>query len=204
MNKGDKIENSLSQHLIVGWFLAKRDIRRANKWTTTLIVAVMTLTFLNLVVVSGILVGLIQGSENEQKKYAIGDLVISPFLNRSYIIETQNVVNIVKTITGYKNHTVRYSGSGKFESDYKSTLKPGENRNGAGGSFMGIDPVQEEQFSGVSKFVIRGSYLDVTDQDSVLIGKNLLYEFTPIEAPGFQTTKRTHNSKSGYRLGQSA
>ncbi len=37
--------------------------------------------------------------------------------------------------------------------------------------------------------VMRGSYLSPTDQDSILIGKNLLYEFTPIEAPGFQTLK---------------
>ena len=189
MNSGNKIEKSFSQHLRVGWFLAKCDIKQANKWTTLLIVAVMTLTFLNLVVVSGILVGLIQGSEDAQKKYAIGDIVISPYLDRSYIMETPTVVNIVKTIPGYKNHTVRYSGGAKFESDFRSTLKPGEIRDGAGGSFMGIDPIQEQKFSGISKFIIRGSYLDANDQDSILIGKNLLYEFTPIEAPGFQTLK---------------
>ena len=38
-------------------------------------------------------------------------------------------------------------------------------------------------------FVIRGETLTPTDFDSVLIGKNLLYEFTPIESPGFQTLK---------------
>ncbi len=191
------IEQSFSQNVKVGWFLAKRDIKRANIWTTTLIVAVMTLTFLNLVVVSGILVGLIQGSEDAQKKYAIGDIVISSFLNRSYILNTPEVVSIVKTIPGYKYHTVRYTGSGRFESNYRSTVKPGELRDGAGGAFMGIDPIQEEAFSGVSKFVIRGSYLTPADQDSVLIGKNLLYEFTPIEAPGFQTLK---NVSIGSRI----
>ena len=101
----------------VGWFLAKRDIERANIWTTGLIVLVMTLTFLNLIVVSGILIGLIQGSEDAQKKYAIGDLVISPFLNKNAIEQTPVVVNIVKTIPGYKNHTVRYSGSARVESN---------------------------------------------------------------------------------------
>lgn len=184
-----RIENSFSQNAKVGWFLAKRDIARANKWTTALIISVMTFTFLNLVVVAGILVGLIQGSEEATKKYAIGDVVISSFLNRSYIEQTQKVAAIVKTIPGYKNHTVRYSGSARIESDYRKTLKPGEIRDGAGGALLGIDPVQEEKFSGISKFVIRGSFLTPTDQDSILIGKNLLYEFTPIEAPGFQTLK---------------
>ncbi len=187
----DKItnEDSFSRNIKVGWFLAKRDIERANIWTTGLIVLVLTLTFLNLIVVSGILVGLIQGSEDAQKKYAIGDLVISPFLKKDAIEQTPVVVDIVKTIPGYKNHTVRYSGSARVESNYRETVAPGDKRDGAGGSLLGIDPAQEEKFSGISKFVVRGSYLTSLDQDSVLIGKNLLYEFTPIEAPGFQTLK---------------
>ncbi len=192
-----RIENSLSQNVKVGWYLARRDLKRANIWTTLLIVAVMTFTFLNLVVVSGILVGLIQGSEDAQKKYAIGDIVISSFLNRSYIEQTPEVAKIVETVPGYKDHTVRYGGSVRVESNYRSTIKPGETRDGAGASFLGIDPIQEEKFSGVSKFVIRGSYLTPDDQDSVLIGKNLLYEFTPIEAPGFQTLK---NVSIGSRI----
>jgi putative ABC transport system permease protein len=184
-----KKENSLALNLAVGWFLAKRDIKHASKWTTILIVSVMTLTFLNLIVVSGILVGLIQGSEDAQKKYAIGDIVISSFLNKDTIEQTTKVEEIIKTIPGYKYHTVRYSGSARVESEYRKSVKPGEKKDGLGGSLLGIDPVLEEGFSGVSKFIIRGDYLKETDQDSVLLGKNLLYEFTPIESPGFQTLK---------------
>lgn len=193
----ERIENSFSQNVKVGWFLAKRDIKRANIWTTSLIVAVMTFTFLNLVVVSGILVGLIQGSEDAYKKYMIGDIVISSFLNRAYIDQTQSVANIVKTIPGYKNHVVRYGGSARVEANYRDTIRPGEIRDGAGGALLGIDPIQEERFSGLSKFVIKGSYLSPEDQNSILIGSSLLYEYTPIEAPGFQTLK---NVSVGSRL----
>jgi putative ABC transport system permease protein len=184
-----KRETSFSQNMRVGWFLAKRDIKRANIWTTLLIVLVMMFTFLNLVVVSGILVGLIEGSENSAREYGTGDIIISSFLNKSNIEKTPEIIEIVKTIPGYETHTVRYTASARIESDYRSTVKAGELRNGAGGVLTGIDPIQEEKFSGVSKFVIRGSFLEPTDFDSILIGKNLLYEFTPIEAPGFQTLK---------------
>lgn len=184
-----KKENSFSQNLKVGFFLAKRDIKRANIWTTTLIVSVMVFTFLNLVVVAGILVGLIQGSENSARNYGSGDVVISAFLNKMNIEHTPEIVDIVKTYPGYKSHTVRYMASAKVSSDYRSTIKPGDLRNGAGGTLTGIDVNQEEAFSGFSKFVIRGEVLTPTDFDSVLIGKNLLYEFTPIESPGFQTLK---------------
>src|SRR5574343_552717 len=190
-------KNSFGENLRVGWFLAKRDIKRANKWTTLLIVMVMMFTFLNLVVVSGILVGLIEGSENSAREYGSGDIVLSAFLNHTSLENTPEIVDIVKTIPGYESHTVRYTASARVESNYRTTIKPGDLRDGAGGVLTGIDPVQEEAFSGVSKFVIRGSYLEPTDGDSVLIGKNLLYEFTPIEAPGFQTLK---NVEVGSRV----
>jgi putative ABC transport system permease protein len=186
------LENSFSQNLKVGLFLAKRDIKRANIGTTLLIVAVMVFTFLNLVVVSGILVGLIEGSENSAREYGTGDIVISAFLNKSSIDQTPEIVNIVKTIPGYQSHTVRYTASARVESDYRSTVKPGDLRNGAGGVLTGIDVLEEEKFSGFSKFVIRGETLSTTDFDSVLVGKNLLYEFTPIESPGFQTLKNVN------------
>lgn len=187
-----KIENSFFQNLKVGWFLSSRELKRANIWTTTLIVAVMTLTFLNLIVVSGILIGLIQGSEDAQKKYAIGDIIISPFLNRNLILQTPEIENIVKTIPGYKNHTVRYAGSARVEDTYRETIKPGEKKGGAGTPILGIDPKKEEKFSGLSKFVLRGEYLNENDADSILIGKNFLYEFTPIDAPGFESLKNTN------------
>jgi putative ABC transport system permease protein len=187
----NKSQNSFSRNASVGWFLAKRELQRANIWTTTLIVAVMTLTFLNLVVVSGILVGLIQGSEDAQKKYAIGDMIISPFLNRNNILQTPEVEAIVKNMPGYRNHTVRYSASARVEDSYKETVKPGEKKGGAGVPILGINPLEENRFSGVSKFVLRGEYLNDNDADSILIGKNFLYEFTPIDAPGFESLKNT-------------
>lgn len=184
-----KRQNSFYLNFKVGFFLAKRDIQRANIWTTTLIVTVMVFTFLNLVVVSGILVGLIEGSENSAREYGSGDVIISAFLNKSNIEKTPEIVDIVKTYPGYRTHTVRYTASARAESDFRSTVKPGEIRNGVGGVLTGIDVEQEEEFSGFSKFIIRGEMLEPTDFDSVLIGKNLLYEFTPIESPGFQTLK---------------
>ncbi len=184
-----KKENSFSQNIKVGLFLAKRDIKRANIWTTVLIVSVMIFTFLNLVVVSGILVGLIQGSENSAREYGTGDVVISAFLNKTNIEKTPEIVDIIKTYPGYRTHTVRYTASARVESEYRSTIREGDVRNGVGGALTGVDIDQEQEFSNFSKFIVRGEMLEPTDFDSVLIGKNLLYEFTPIESPGFQTLK---------------
>ncbi len=173
----------------VGMFLAKRDIKRANPWTTILIVFVMLLTFLNLVVVSGILVGLIEGSVSADERYSSGDILISPFLNKSYIEQTPEVVATAKTVQGFQALAVRYTAGARVESNYRTTIRPDELRDGAGASLLGIDPTVEHAFSGVDKFIIEGSFLEPGDSDSVVLGKNLLYKYTPIEAPGFQTLK---------------
>lgn len=174
---------------IVGLFLAKRDLKRANPWTTSLIVFVMLLTFLNLVVVSGILVGLIEGSVSADKRYSSGDILVSPFLNKAYIEHTPEAVAIAKTIPGFQAVAVRYTGSARVESNYRTTIRPDELRDGAGGSLLGIDPENEQVFSGIDKFIVEGSFIEPGDSDSVVLGKNLLYKYTPIEAPGFQTLK---------------
>jgi hypothetical protein len=95
--------------IAVGVFLAKRELKRANKWTTTLIVFVMLLTFLNLVVVSGILVGLIQGSLDQNKKFSSGDVIISSFLNKEKIDNSQQVISTVKTIPFVRAYSARYT-----------------------------------------------------------------------------------------------
>ena len=174
---------------VVGLFLAKRDLKRANPWTTSLIVFVMLLTFLNLVVVSGILVGLIEGSVSADKRYSSGDILVSPFLNKSYIEHTPEAVAIAKTIPGFQAVAVRYTGSARVESNYRTTIRLDELRDGAGGSLLGIDPENEQAFSGIDKFIVEGSFIEPGDSDSVVLGKNLLYKYTPIEAPGFQTLK---------------
>ena len=62
----------------LGFFLAWRQLVRGNRRSVILVIAVMVFTFLNLVAVSGILVGLIEGSSVAYRAKYIGDLIISP------------------------------------------------------------------------------------------------------------------------------
>ena len=80
----------------IGFFLALRQIKRASLWTTSLIVFVMVLTFLNLVVVSGILVGLIEGSITGWHDQYTGDILISSLSSKDYIENSNNVLGVLK------------------------------------------------------------------------------------------------------------
>lgn len=189
--------------LSVGAFLALRDIKRANKWTTILIVFVMTLTFLNLVVVSGILVGLIEGSVEANKKLYTGDVFISPLLEHSYIEDSQNVESIARTLPGFVALTKRYAEPGTVVSNYKETLPPGVKPNQTSALVVGIDPHEEDRVTGISDKLLRGEYLEEGDTEAIMIGSDLLYEFTPIESPSYVTLKNVSvGSKVLLRIGE--
>ncbi len=163
-----------------------RQVRRASKWTTGLIIFVMTLTFLNLVVVSGILVGLIEGSVEANKNYYTSDVIVSKLEKKEYIEQSPKVLAIINSLPEVEAVTPRYLQGGKLEAGYKTKIKETDT-NEANGSFAGIDPVAEENVTHLSKFVVEGSYLKPDDYDQVLVGAYLLKQYFPVESPGFTT-----------------
>ncbi len=170
----------------IGWFLAFRQIKRANKWTTILIVAVMVLTFLNLVVVSGILVGLIEGAVQANKEYYTSDILISKLPKKEYIEQSSQIIDIVNAQEEIEKISARYLESGTVEANYQIAAKE-EEIDTASGPFAGIDPSSEESLTNISKFIIEGEYLDENDFDQVLIGAYMLKKYFPVESPGFST-----------------
>ncbi len=176
----------MPQFLRIGFFLALRQVRRASVWTTSLIVFVMVLTFLNLVVVSGVLVGLIQGAVDANKVYYTSDVIISNLPKKDYIEQSPRIISTVSALPEAEAYAARYLQSGSVEAHYKEATKD-EDIERAGGSFVGIDPIREDQVTNLSKFIVEGEYLAPDDYDQVMIGANLLKKYLPIESPGFTT-----------------
>lgn len=169
----------------IGWFLATRQIMRSTLWATLLIIGVMTLTFLNLVVVSGILVGLIEGSVQANKNYYTSDVIVSKLEQKEYVENSNAIISQIEQTPGVKAYSARYLDGVTIEANYKTrtddTIKP----DTAGAQAVGIDPVKENELTGISKFVVEGEYLNPTDYDKVLVGAYLLKKYLPIDSPGF-------------------
>lgn len=180
---------TLLRNLSIGYFLAYRDIKKANLWTTALIITVMVLTFLNLIVVSGILVGLIEGAVVANRDRYSSDVIVSTLLKKEYIENSSEIIDFISTYPGVVDYSARYSESGTIETNYKNRTRLTDEPDRAGASVAGIDPVAEDRLTGISKYMIEGEFLSPDDADVIVIGANLLYKYTPIEAPGFQTLK---------------
>ncbi|MDQ5930979.1 MAG: FtsX protein [Patescibacteria group bacterium] len=183
------IFEKLRVDIAVGVFLAKRELKRANKWTTALIVFVMLLTFLNLVVVSGILVGLIQGSLDQNKKFSSGDVIVSSFLNRNKVENSQETIKIVETIPGLRAYSARYTSGGSLQANYRDVLLKNEQPNSVGAQIIGVDPIKEDVVTNISSLLVEGSYLEPTDTDSIIAGSFLFRKYNENEFPGLTTLK---------------
>jgi len=96
----------------IGFFLATRALRRASLWTTGLIIGVMVLTFLNLVVVSGILVGLLQGAVDAVRTQYTSDVIISSLNDKKYIENSPNLISLISTLPEVGAYTARYREAG--------------------------------------------------------------------------------------------
>lgn len=168
----------------VGWYLAFRQVRRASVWTTGLIVFVMLLTFLNLVVVTGVLVGLVIGINNAYREQYTGDVILSTLEEKNYITQSPAILSFLKTLPDVKAVSARYITNGTVEAGYKSYTDEGENPNQVSLQISGIDPEAENTFSGLGGRMIEGEYLRPTDYDQVVIGSQRLAQYSAFAGAG--------------------
>jgi len=173
----------------VGFYLAIKDIIRASKLTTLLIVFIMTLTFLNLTVGRGILVGLPKGATNVYDERYSGDLIISKLRSDSYIINNYPLENFYSKLPEVKFLTKRYLHSATLTSNYEDRVKDYEVYDSASAILTGINPVDENNVTGLSNYIVEGTYLDPKDREGILVGASLLFRYSPLDSPSESTIK---------------
>jgi ABC-type lipoprotein release transport system permease subunit len=173
--------------LRIGILLGFRQIQRASLWTTFLIVFVMMFTFLNLIAVSGILVGLIVGSERAVRESSIGDVVISPRNEENEILETPTILRELSYYPEVTAYSVRYSGGGVLEANYKERRDLSVERDVANVKVTGIDLALEDSMTGLSQFIVDGSYLDPNEEGYMLVGVYYIKEYAEQYGDIFET-----------------
>lgn len=166
--------------LYVGYFLAIREIKRTSQWTTALIVFVLTLTFFNMNLVGGVLLGIAHGVIGSYRQYYSADIVISPAANKNDLENTDSIIAVAKSLPTFKSLTVRYTEPALIEYGYQKKLKPTDLAESADGTLTGIDPQAENSVTNLSKAIVAGSYLTPSDVDEVLIGASLIKKYASL------------------------
>ena len=180
------------QGLRIGLLLGFRQIQRASTWTTLLIIFVMMFTFLNLIAVSGVLVGLIVGAERAVREESIGDIFVSPKDGEDHILETQTILNELRTYPEVIAYSVRHVGAGEMEANFKERRDLRGEADIANVQVTGIDVLEEDNMTGLSEFIVEGEYLDPNEEGYILIGVYYLSQYAELYGDIFETVEDVH------------
>jgi ABC-type lipoprotein release transport system permease subunit len=188
--------NKLKKDLIVGQFLAVRELKRNNPWSTALIIFVMSLTFFNMVLMGGILIGLADGMMNSFKTYYSSDILIKPVSQNTSISQASMLDSVIKSLPTYKALSKRYTVAAILENEGKVKIKDTEIGQRVSSTLVGINPSEEDVVTGLSSQLIEGVFLSDYDTDGIIVGKSLLAEYSK----GSSTESRLEGVIVGSRL----
>jgi putative ABC transport system permease protein len=178
--------------LRIGFFLAVRQMR-ANMGTTVLIIVVMALTFLDLLVVSGLMVGIVQGLRSERQHYYTGDIFLANFQNQTSIANSPFIIDSIRHLPEVEAVAPRYVMFGQLEANYQTIVDQNKLPDSVSSAISGINPKAEDATTDISKLIADGEYLAPDDYDGVLIGSSLLAQYKQFASlPGWEPISNVH------------
>jgi putative ABC transport system permease protein len=157
---------NLKLGMTLGWY----QIRQSNFWASFLIVTVVVFTLLNLVVISGILGGIIDGVLKTVREEVVGDILIEPLPNEKYVIETDRILQELQKIEEVEGYTPRYEELAIIEAGYHDRSLTDE-RDVIAVNILGVDPQLESETLRIPSLVTEGEYFSPDDRAYILLGK---------------------------------
>lgn len=137
--------------------------------------------------VSGILVGLIEGGNQANREQYTGDVIVLAPADGLYIEQSQSLLATLDTLPGVEKYSARYISGASVEANYKTRRDQTLERDTAGTQLTGIDPVVENEVTNLSNYIVEGEYLTPGEEGYVLLGANLLSRYSQDFGDGFSS-----------------
>ncbi len=179
-------------NLRIGILLGLRQLKRANIWTSLLIITVVVFTVTNLVVISGILTGITDGVLRDSREQALGDIIIDPLPGESLIKNTPRLLEELSKYNQIDSYSPRHEGLVTIEANYTDHRDSALERDMIGVNILGIDPEKEDETLRLSKLVTEGEYFDKNDSGYILIGKHHIDRYAEEYGNVFDSLENIH------------
>ncbi len=164
------------------FFIAYKTIVKGHKSTLALIVFILSLSFFNLMFVSGFLSGFSDGIIRSMVETSTAHLAVLPQeepIKKEYIIDQASVRAGIETIPGIVATAAHYQLGGSFAYD--------KEKNGVftyvSAPIIAVNQVEEKAVLSVSDHIVSGDFPDTLQKDEIILGANL--------AGGFGTEQTT-------------
>ena len=156
-------------------FLFSKYVTRGNKGTVVLTVLVATLAFLQINLISGIFSGALGLVYEQTKNNYVGNIVIQPGKdqwgsNEEYITQVSELKRKINAVPGIIGCSSHYTIGSVVEYDPDKT---GKDIRTISWPVKSIDPKDEMQISGLHNYMLAGQYLDESDRDQIIMGREI-------------------------------
>lgn len=158
----------------VAYKIAFRQVQHSSIWMNILTVSIMLLTFLNLVVVTGILTGLTQGLFTDYKEQYTRDVIITTLSGSNVIENTDAIREMLDSHPSVQHVTVRYIQAATVEANYQTKWDFESPENSVSTQLVGIHPDIENEATGLADRLVEGDYLRTDESGYVLLGSLML------------------------------
>lgn len=164
------------------FFIAAKSIRRGSLAVKIVTVFILLLTFLNLLVVGGLLNGITEDVGAKVKTSLTGDVFIEPTKEYTYVQNTSDIFSILDKNTDV-NYSPRLTSGATVEyGDATAEQQPAR----VNAVVAGIDPAQELQVTTIDERVVSGAFLGA-EKNTIVLGSSLVDGYTASETSNGET-----------------
>ncbi|MDD2656298.1 MAG: FtsX-like permease family protein [Patescibacteria group bacterium] len=156
-------------NLKTSFFLAYTSIKRGSKGTLVMTILIMTLAYVNLVFISSIFGGIVEAINKESINNQYSNIVIEPEIDKKYI-DNKDAIQLIDTVPGIIASSAHYIDSTSISYD---EYNDGNDIKKGKWVLKSIDIEDEVKVTEVHNSMIEGSYLESTDRDQIIIGKEI-------------------------------
>ena len=147
----------------LSFYLTLKYLQRGRKWTLVLIFILMSVAFVNLIFISSLFTGIIDGANKQIVDTMTGNIYMTPSDGQDFINNKDNVLKKIADVNGVKSVSARTQVPARLS--YKNIR--------GNWQILAINPENEKQVSIVADKMIEGSFLNVDDENQIVVGRQI-------------------------------
>lgn len=173
----------MKTQLRLPFYLAWQYIRRGRKWTLFLTLFLMSVAFINLIFMSSLFAGIIDGSNKQIINTTTGNVYITPKDGQDFINSKEETLEKLNSINDILSASARTQLPARLE--YKNIRGNWE--------ILAINPNDEKRVTNIADKIAEGSFLDKNDENQIIIGRQIA---------GGENVEQNAFSFKGARVGE--
>ena len=153
-------------------FIAYKTISKGHKSTVALIIFILSLSFFNLMFVSGFLSGFSEGIMQSMIDTSTAHVIVMPQqepTRKEFVLDAHRVRNQIQTIPGVIATADHYQLGGSFAYDKENNGK----FKYVSAPIIGVTEIDEKKILTVSENMVSGIFPDDLSKDEIILGANL-------------------------------